>query len=89
MGAEMMRETKERGPRDSGFPFRGYVFGPDGMHDGGEWLENTEELKNFCLGPLARAMAMRLEVMVCDNGDYAVFHAEDGAVTWDGIGLTR
>lgn len=75
--------------RDKGYPFKGYVFTPDGMHDGGVWLNDEEALVGFVSGPVRLGIARKVEVMVCDNLDYAVFHAKDGKVIHDGFGITQ
>ena len=70
------------GDREKGYPFKGYSFGADGMHDGGIWLENHDQLERFMFRVVPLQLRAGLEVMVCDNLDYAVFHAKDGRIIY-------
>ena len=60
------------------FPCKGYVFTRDGMHDGGDVLETPQQLQSWMHFIGRMHMARGLELMVCDNMDYANFHAKDG-----------
>ncbi len=63
------------------FPLRGYLYDRDGLHRGGEWLEDEAALRQFMVEAEA-AMREGREVRVTDALDQLVFHAEHGRIAW-------
>lgn len=69
---------------DVGFPMKGYIFNADGTHDGDVTISNPAELDVFFKFPVLQALANRVEIIITDCDDFAVYHAKDGKVLWDG-----
>lgn len=71
---ELMYSNDRKGP------FRLYIYGQDGLHSGGQWVNRVikypdEEID--CQEMMVRTMeaaAEGREVRICDGGDMLVYH---------------
>jgi hypothetical protein len=84
------RRTLERIVYDTDrtLPLKLYIYRVDGYHEGGKWFRNIprypdEEITTpEAMLATGAAMQKKLEVRICNGGDFCVFHGKDGEVIY-------
>lgn len=69
---EVIDRTKE-----DCFPYKGYIFDRNGMHDGGDLIENRQQLLSWMRFIMPYPAKKGQEVMICDNMDMCSLHIKD------------
>jgi hypothetical protein len=72
---------------DDDWPWLGvYLYRRDGTYTRAMWIKGPEELEKL-LPKIRERVRKRFEVRITNGSDELLFHARNGGIEWDGIGL--